>query len=278
MRSYLALLILLGLLGPAWGQSLPGAIVLGGAKPTPAAVEQAKAVLAAAEDRELVWSVGEFDLIVRGPQAAGVVTFDSTDDTILALEEIPAGVILWMNDVRAGQKERVLHKFSAQKESYWVARAVKEGRCTIKVWGNGEGGNPPRIIARLDVRVGKPKPPDPGPNPPPGPAPIVEKGLRVLIVRETKDLTPQQAITINAQEVHDYLSAKCVKVNGQPEWRAFDPNQDVSRASKVWQDAMKIERKSLPWVIISDGEKGASEPLPATVEDFLKLLKTYGGN
>jgi hypothetical protein len=267
----------------ACGQ-IPGAVVLGGPRPTVEQVQQAKNVLAAAEEKEVIWNVGEFDVLVRGATAKGEVRFDSTDESVLMLDEIPAGVVLWLNDIRAGQKDRLLHKFDKQGETYWVARAAKEGRTTIKVWANGEAGKPPQIVARLDVRVGKPKPPTPptpDPDNPPGPAPIIDKGLRVLIVRETKEMSSYpsaQVAAMNAREVVEYLNAKCVKVNGQPEHRVFDPDQDVSRASKVWQDAMKIERKSLPWIIISDGEKGTSEPLPPNTEELLKLLKTYGGN
>jgi hypothetical protein len=275
MRSFVLLLFLLI---PAVADAQ---IVLGGPKPTADEVSKAKAVLAAAEAKEVLWNVGEFDLLVRGETAKGDVQFDSTDDSILALEEIPAGVVLWFNDVRAGQKERALHKFKAETQSYWVARAVKEGKTTIKVWANGDAGKPPRIIARLDVQVGKPKPPDPGPGPGPGPTPIPAQGLRVLIVWETKDLSTypaSQIAAVNAREVREYLNAKCIKVGTQPEWRVYDPDTDVSRESKIWQDAMKIKRDKLPWIVVSDGVKGTSEPLPLDKDALMTLLKTYGGN
>jgi hypothetical protein len=175
MRSFVLLLFLLI---PAVADAQ---IVLGGPKPTADEVSKAKAVLAAAEAKEVLWNVGEFDLLVRGETAKGDVQFDSTDDSILTLEEIPAGVVLWFNDVRAGQKERALHKFKAETQSYWVARAVKEGKTTIKVWANGDAGKPPRIIARLDVQVGKPTPPPP---PPPPPDDAFTKGLRDALAKD----------------------------------------------------------------------------------------------
>lgn len=270
----------------AFGQ-VPGAIVLGGKKPTAEAVADARAVIAAAEEKTLAWNVGEFDLITRGPAASGLVTFDSTDDTILTVEEItvidavkltPA---LWINDVRAGQKAKQFHKFAPQKEPYWVARAAKEGRCQIKVWANGENGQPPRIIAKLDVQVGKPKPTPPDPDvDPPGPVPIPDTGLRVLIVWETRDLSTlpaSQVAAVNSTEVRQYLNAKCVKVGNHPEWRVYDPDTDVSRESKIWQDAMKRPRQSIPWILVSDGKTGYEGPLPQNKDDMLKLLRQFGG-
>jgi hypothetical protein len=182
---HLAPILLLLLPTLSLGQP-PGAIVLGGPKPTVEAIQQAKSVLAAAEEKEVIWNVGEFDVLVRGATAKGEVRFDSTDESVLMLDEIPAGVVLWLNDIRAGQKDRLLHKFDKQTETYWIARAAKEGRTTIKVWANGENGKPPVIVARLDVRVGKPKPPPPPPpdpdNPPDNP------DADATLVKEFRDL------------------------------------------------------------------------------------------
>jgi hypothetical protein len=175
-RQHLAVLCLLLL--PAFADAQ---IVLGGPRPSKDDIARAKSVLAAAEETPITWNIGEFDLLVRGETAKGDVQFDSTDESILTLEEIPAGVVFWFEGVRAGQPNKTLHKFKAEKESYWVARAAREGKCTIKVWANGDSGKPPRIIARLDVQVGKPAPPIP---PPPPPDDAFTKSLRDALAKD----------------------------------------------------------------------------------------------
>src|SRR6185295_3400904 len=101
-----------------------------------------------------------------------------------------------------------------------------------------------------------PTPPVP-PVPPPTPAPIPVPGFRVLIVVETSDLSklpaPQVAI-VTAKPIRDYLALRCVKgPNGEPERRIWDKDVSTENVSKIWQDAMRLERKSLPWIVISNG-------------------------
>lgn len=169
-----------------------------------------------------------------------------------------------------------IKQFPPQPNAWGMLYGCRAGKVTITVIASGEGGGPPVITNVLEVTVGKPVPPTPpGPEPPgPGPVPIPTEGLRVLFVTESGDGWPA---IIRAQEVRDYLNAKCIKVGNQPEWRVFDPQQDVSNESKIWQDAMKIERKSLPWLIISNGTSGYSDALPATKDELMRLLKQYGG-
>lgn len=127
-----------------------------------------------------------------------------------------------------------------------------------------------------------------GPKPPPHvdpvePAPIPDKGFRVLIVYETSDLAKlpaAQTAVLTSAEVRGYLNDKCVAgPDGKnKEWRVFDKDTDVSRESKLWQAAMKRERKSVPWIVVSNGTTGFEGPLPANIADTLVLLKKYGGN
>lgn len=134
-----------------------------------------------------------------------------------------------------------------------------------------------------------PVPPGPGPQPPvppqppPSPAPIPANGLHVLIVYESAQATEmpaaQQAILYSAR-VRDHLNTVCVPgPDGRTkQWRIYDKDIDVSAENKVWQDAMNRERKSVPWVVISNHPKGGYEgPLPANVNEFFDLLKKYGG-
>jgi hypothetical protein len=125
--------------------------------------------------------------------------------------------------------------------------------------------------------------PGPGPEPKPDPAPLPDaKGLHVLMVYETgATLTPGQQGLIFGQAVRDYLNQKTpVGEDGKThEWRIYDKDADTSGVPKVWQDAMKRERKSVPWLLISNPGKGGYEgPLPESPDKFLELVKKYESN
>lgn len=139
------------------------------------------------------------------------------------------------------------------------------------------------------VVVGQP-PPEPGPGPgpgptpptpPPSPAPIPVAGLHVLIVenpRERANLKPEQLGILFDKKFHDYLNSKCVDdaEAGRKAWNIWTEKTDVSSIPKKWQDAMKRDRKSLPWIIISNPTKGGFEgPLPENVDKTIELIKKY---
>lgn len=112
------------------------------------------------------------------------------------------------------------------------------------------------------------------------PPPIAADGFRVLIVEEAQDrskLPPSQLAIFTSKEVTDYLDSKCVKVNGTPEYRIYDKDTSFTNESDIWKNAMRLERKSLPWIIVSNGRSGYSGPLPATASETLDLLRKYGG-
>jgi hypothetical protein len=144
-------------------------------------------------------------------------------------------------------------------------------------------------VATTVVVVGKPPPtptptptPDPSPDVNPGPAPIQLDGFRVLVVYESEDVAKMpvtQSAVLFSKDVRGYLNSKCViGADGVTrEWRIWDKDTNVAAESKHWQDAMTREKKSIPWILISDGKKGYEGPLPATVADTMKLLKQYGG-
>ena len=144
--------------------------------------------------------------------------------------------------------------------------------------------------ARATVVIGVPTPPVPPvppappvpPTPPPDPAPIPAAGLRVLIVFSAKDeakMDPAQRDVLYARSVRDYLNGKCpTGPDGKlKEWRIWPDGVATDAAPKLWQDAMRRPRKSLPWILISTGVGGYEGPLPANVDDTLALLKKYGG-
>jgi hypothetical protein len=113
------------------------------------------------------------------------------------------------------------------------------------------------------------------------PAPIPVAGFRVLILYGAKDeesYPPAQQAILYDSSIRSYLNAKCIKgIAGTPERRIWDAGVDASAESKLWQDALKREHKTLPWIIISDGKTGYEGALPKTVDETLTLLRKYGG-
>jgi hypothetical protein len=273
----------------AWGQ-IPGGFTVGGSKPSKEQVQQAQKVIAdaTADDGVLRLEVGEFEVVQikeeNGKLAiVGPVAWFAVNEAVVKRLDVPANHPFPIYLKRRGEPKAKLHVLPPQKHPYWLMIGDQVGNSPFLMVQNGaDAAKPPVEAHRISVQVGPDKPkPDPDIDPkPPGPVPIIDKGLRVLIVWETKDLSnypAAQVAAVNSTEVRQYLSAKCVKVNGHPEWRVYDPDTDVTRESKVWQDAMKIKRDKLPWIIVSDGEKGTSEPLPADKDALMNLLKLYGG-
>lgn len=126
-----------------------------------------------------------------------------------------------------------------------------------------------------------PTPPTPTPDPV-DPAPIPVVGFRVLVVYDGPTLTKlpaSQQAAIFAADVRAYLNDKCaVGADGKTrEWRMWPADTDVSQAEDVWQFAMKRQRASLPWIIVSNGKTGFEGKLPGSKDELLALLKKYGG-
>ena len=129
-----------------------------------------------------------------------------------------------------------------------------------------------------------PTPVPPGPTPqPPGPtpdsAPIKEPGFRVMIIFEkskSTELPLNQQTIIFGKTTRDWLKENCVKVDGEPDLRIYDPDDDLSGDKSYWREAIKLPRTKLPWVIVSNpGKGGFSGPLPDTKEEFLTLVNKY---
>lgn len=116
----------------------------------------------------------------------------------------------------------------------------------------------------------------PRPDEPVSPGPI-----RVLIVEETEDRTlpamrPWLGVLTSAA-IREYLDSHCLKVDGRPEWRWLDQHADTSRMSETWREIMRKPRDSLPWIVISNGQRGTAGPLPASEDEVLALLRKWGG-
>ena len=249
---------------------------------TPADVQKAKAVLAAAEPKELKLKVGEFE-IIEPSKDAKPLQFQYLTNKSYWLWRVKPNQPFGLVGVRRGDSERKQHFFEAKPYEWAIIEAKAQGSEIVVVNRNGTNKeqDPPEEVDRILVVVGQPVPP-PEPTPtPPQPTPIPGDGFRVLIVRETKDLSnlpASQVAIFSAREVREYLGTKCVLEGNQRAFRIWDQDTDVSREAQHWQDAMKRKRDSLPWLLVTNGKEGYEGPLPKDVPEMMALLKKYGGN
>ena len=249
---------------------------------TPADVQKAKAVLLAAEPKELKLKVGEFE-IVEPSKDAKPLQFQYLTNKSYWLWRVKPNQPFGLVGVRRGDSERKQHFFEAKPYEWAIIEAKAQGSEIVVVNRNGTNKeqDPPEEVDRILVVVGQPVPP-PEPTPtPPQPTPIPGDGFRVLIVRETKDLSnlpASQVAIFSAREVWEYLGTKCVLEGNQRAFRIWDQDTDVSREAQHWQDAMKRPRSSLPWLLVTNGKEGYEGPLPKDVPEMMALLKKYGGN
>lgn len=111
--------------------------------------------------------------------------------------------------------------------------------------------------------------------------PKVAANFRLLIVEETGErssLTAKQREIFSSPQVRQYLNSTCVQVANQPEWRIWDKDTNVDGFDTPLCNMLRQERgPELPWLILSNDESSFSGPLPANVEQFLELVKKYGG-
>ena len=166
-----------------------------------------------------------------------------------------------------------------------TVEAVASGKVELLIVPVGATKTSDVIRRTIDVDAGQgpippPKPPDPKPDPVDPSAPIPAPGLRVLIVYESADLakyTPAQNGILFSAKAREYLNAACVvgPDNKTREYRIWDKDTATDGESKLWQDAMKRDRKSVPWVIVSNGKTGYEGPLPANTDEFLTLVKRF---
>jgi hypothetical protein len=168
----------------------------------------------------------------------------------------------------------------------FTAEAAGTGRVELLAVKSGATG-PADVTRKLvDAELAPqppPKPPDP-PKPPEPPAPQTGP-LKVLIVYDSDPArrakyTAGQREAMDSVKVLTYLNAHCAKgADGRtPEWRSWADNADASKESPVWQQVFARPRKSLPWLVVSNGTPAGYEgPLPGGVDEMLKLLQQYGG-
>lgn len=219
-----------------------------------------------------------------------------SDEQLLVLSS-PAGLVTVTEDVGPLKIKGRFFDGGSENETriykgkfIYVVEAARDGRTELLIVPSGANKAEDVIRQSLDVIAGKAPIPPPGPGPkpvPPGPdvdpnapPPIAGEGFRVLIVYETgQNLPAAQSPILFGKTIREYLDAKTVlDADGRTHaWRIWDKDVDASGESKSWQDALARPRKSIPWILISNGTTGYEGPLPATVDEALALLKKYGG-
>lgn len=276
--KHIALLLLLLFPCLSYGQ------VVVGAAPSIVEIDAAKKTIQAAQPKELKLKLGEFE-IVEPTKDAKPLQFQYLTNDCYHLYQVMPGETLAFIGIRRGSDARILHRFEPKAYRWAIIEAKKQGSEIVVVNRNGKDADKdaPEEIDRIMVVVGDALPPKPDPKPddPPKPTPIPGEGFRVLIVRETKDLSnlpASQVAIFSAREVREYLGTKCVLEGNQRAFRIWDQDTDVSREAPHWQEAMKRKRDSLPWVIVTNGKEGYEGPLPKDVPAMMELLKKYGGN
>lgn len=111
-------------------------------------------------------------------------------------------------------------------------------------------------------------PVDPAPDTLPTPADDASP-FRVLILYEEDDFGSyprgQQNLLKSAQ-LTTWLD------DHKAEWRVWDDDVDATNSDQFWQDALKLNRDSLPWLWASKGRDGFQGPLPENYDDAIRLL------
>ena len=117
-----------------------------------------------------------------------------------------------------------------------------------------------------------------GTMPFPGVSPIDHKGLCVLVNYETNNLPQEYVSVVNSLQSGDlsvWLDSKCAKLeDGTTAHRVWDENVDLTQQPKFWQDAF-AKRQPPPAIMVSNGRRGFSGPLPKDAEATKTLLEKY---
>lgn len=172
------------------------------------------------------------------------------------------------------------------------------GHCELLIWPEGLKPGDESQIERRKLQTGAAPPPTPPPTPTPTPTPIptptptpIPTGERgVIFFYERDQLKPNEANVMNSQIVRDYLKGKLSpSEDGTTKLlRFFDQHDDVAKDTKKIQEMVQAIRPTsdeelrkwsggLPVVVIFEGGRGTSYPLPGTVAELMTLLKSQLG-
>lgn len=140
--------------------------------------------------------------------------------------------------------------------------------CTIR---NGKtlsvivtGGNKPAIVRVTCNTAPNPPPVDPTPkpvDPPPNPSPVVQAGVRVVLLRSTaKAMSGDQVAAFNSPKVAEILDQKCVKDGANlPAWHRWD--SEIKNPPDAWgklisaiQSKMVADKLECPLMAVQRGQ------------------------
>ena len=108
------------------------------------------------------------------------------------------------------------------------------------------------------------------------PVPVVDDAkqsdLKVLIryeadTKEFQKLPSSQVAQIQGPQLRKWFADNGV------EWRIWDKDTDTTYAPKFWQDAMKLDSPTLPYIWATGGKTGFNGKLPLTGDETIKLLE-----
>lgn len=162
--------------------------------------------------------------------------------------------------------------------------AAGTGTANLVIVPKGANKEDDVVMLTLAVSDGSgPRPPptpDPDSDPDKNSSPFPADGLRVLIIYpnqpETK-LPAAQQLILSGQKTRDLLESSCVvgEDGRTKEYRIWRENERIDLAQKLWRDVFGRKRDSVPWVLIGNGRSGFEGPLPASEEEFQKLVQKY---
>lgn len=215
----------------------------------------------------------------------GAVPLRIEGDTVVVVKSFPARVVApegadlyswsYPAGVEAAAADNVLTITKAPRGSH----RISVNSVTIEIDFEKKTRRVIKDSGEVTVNVGDAPPgpgPDPGPKPPePKPGPVT--GLRVLIVRETKDNETRAHLNvIYSTKVRDWLK----KHTAEDGFRVWDKDVDVSKERPLWQELWKAARPQLgklPAVVLVSDQRGETLPLPESEADMLALLEKWSG-
>lgn len=101
------------------------------------------------------------------------------------------------------------------------------------------------------------------------PSPFKAEKLTVAVIHDGGNTTnlPLWANNTDERSVDAFVKGK------GGEFRIIEQKSDMTNAADKWKAAMKVERKSVPWIVAADASTGFSQPATTEVEALAALAK-----
>ncbi len=218
------------------------------------------------------------------PEVGPIITLKKTitadpGDLVEVTAESGAKIVTW----DSSEGLRITYPKYGEQKTVYIHSKVSGVYALVASIPNGEATRVAICMVTIGPRPPPPEPPvPPTPKPPIPPVPVPTKDFRVLFIYESQgNLTRNQSNVLNSTAVRKYLDTHVVKgESGLPDYRYFDKDTDVQKDTATIQAMWKAAKPmfvNTPIVVLFDGTKGTSYPLPATEAELLNLLKQAGG-